>query len=70
MSLGTVHRHIFDHQAKHMQALISTVEKEYTQKVNEARFAFSREDNPEFKSQILDNQIAELKKVKGRVVER
>jgi hypothetical protein len=65
LSLGTIHRHIYNHKDKHLQALIVIVEQDYQKKVNAKRFDFQRQDDPELRNAKLDTDISNLKQVKG-----
>jgi hypothetical protein len=71
LSLGYLHRHIYKQKDKHMAALIDIIDKEFTQKINETRFKFLRENSDiDYKNKKLDEDIENLKSIKTRVVQQ
>jgi hypothetical protein len=54
-----------------MAALIDIIDREFTQKINETRFKFSRENSDiEYKNKKLDEDIENIKNIKTRVVQQ
>jgi hypothetical protein len=71
LSLGYIHRHIYKQKDKHIAALIDIIDREFTQKINETRFKFSRENSDiDYKNKKLDEDIENLKSIKTRVVQQ
>jgi hypothetical protein len=65
LSLITIERHIHDQKDKHKQALLSIVEKDYDNVVDEKRTEWSREDSdPSYRNQKIDKELAALKGIK------
>jgi hypothetical protein len=71
LSLAYIHRHIYKQKDKHTAALIDIIDKEFTQKIIETRFKFSRENSDiDYKNKKLDEDIENIKNIKTRVVQQ